>query len=164
HSLRIGLPPVRLLARISSRSARGSPPAVIRWPSPNSPRPLTDFGELGEQLGLGRHGLGAGGGTDPAVASVCVELPGLRIVREVRIEVTADASLEILVQDREHDLDAPKEVSVHPIGAGTVDLLVAIVVEVVATGMFEEAADDGAHPDALRNSGNARTQAANSAH
>src|SRR5262245_65647331 len=65
------------------------------------------------------------------VGAVRTHLPGLDVVREVRLEPLADdARLELLVEDREAELDAPEEVAIHPVGARQVDVLLAVGAEV----------------------------------
>src|SRR5262245_22575318 len=53
------------------------------------------------------------------VRAIGVHLPGLGGVREIDLQPLADdARLELLVQDREAQLDAAEKVAVHPVGAG----------------------------------------------
>ncbi len=65
--------------------------------------------------------------------------------------------------DWEQDFDPPIQVARHQIGAAHVKRRIAIVVEVVDARMLQEAADDTHHLDIIADSGDARTQAANTA-
>jgi hypothetical protein len=87
----------------------------------------------------------------------------LDVVREVRVEVAHDPGLHRVVEDREHELDSAEEVAIHPVRARAVDLLRAAVVEVEATAVLEEPADDRAHANVVRHAGHARAQAADAA-
>ena len=69
----------------------------------------------------------------------------------------------LAVQYGERHLDPLEQVALHPVGAGAPDFAVAAVFKAVNPGVFEEAPDDGAHPDILGNPGNARAQAADAA-
>ena len=68
----------------------------------------------------------------------------MRVVVEVGVEIADQALPDVGVENRKHDFDTTEEVPVHPVRAGAIDLNVAVVVEVVATCVFEEPADDRA--------------------
>jgi hypothetical protein len=57
------------------------------------------------------------------------------------------------------DFDAAEEVALHPVRAGQIDVLGAVGVEVEDAVVLEEAADDRAHADVLRQALDARAQA-----
>src|SRR5688572_28183520 len=66
--------------------------------------------------------------------------------------------------DRECHFDASKEVALHPVGTGAIQLDVPIIEEIIDTRMFEESADDRTHTDVVRYAGNARPQCADAAY
>ena len=63
----------------------------------------------------------------------------------------------LLALDREADLDVAA-VALHPVGARAIDLGIVAVVEVVDARVLEQAADDRADRDVLRDAANARAQ------
>src|SRR2546421_12505971 len=75
-----------------------------------------------------------------------------------------DAALESGVEHREAELDAPEEIARHPVGAREVHVLGAAVLEIKDSRVLEEAPDDRAHADVVRQSLDARAQRADAAH
>ncbi len=71
-----------------------------------------------------------------------------------------DPRLQYLVQHRECHLDATEQVAVHPVRTGQVDHLGTVNQEVIDAVMLEEAPDDGAHRDVLRQARHSRAQRA----
>src|SRR6186997_2629519 len=107
-------------------------------------------GETLEQQFLRRHGL-----TLPrrflVVHPLRAHLPRLAVVLEIGLQALVDdALLELGIEDGKTDLYPPEEVAVHPVRAGEVDILGAIVVEVEHARVLEESTDDGTHPNVLR--------------
>ena len=68
----------------------------------------------------------------------------------MELEVTNQSPFQLSVENRIHDLDPTIKIAVHPIRAGAEDFLGVTVVEVVAPGVFQKAADNGSNPDVLR--------------
>ena len=73
------------------------------------------------------------------------------------------ALVQAFVLDQEAGLDAVEEVAAHPVSAGQIDLLFAVVVEVEHALVFEKAPDDGAYADMVGNAGDTRPQRADAA-
>src|SRR5262249_56240838 len=91
--------------------------------------------------------------------------PGLRVVVEVGEQPLADdALLERGIEHREAELDPAEEVARHPVGAREVHVFGAAVLEVEDARVLEEAADDRAHADVVREALDARPQRAYAAH
>ena len=104
------------------------------------------------------------GGRDAAIGSVALKLAGLDVVgQDDAQDAVEEPALELGVFDREHDFDAPAEVSRHPVGRGQEDLRLVAVLEVGDPRMLEVFVDDADHPDVVRDARHARAQAAGSA-
>ena len=105
------------------------------------------------------------GGNQALVGPVGEQHSRLRIVRQLTKEnFVADAPLVDLVFDRKDHLDAPLEVSWHPIGAAEKNLVVAAVAEIVDPRVLEKPPDDRSDADVLTDPRNAGAQTTNSAH
>src|SRR5262249_12523341 len=84
-------------------------------------------GELGEQMLL-RRARNAAAGFSPGVVPVRIHLPGLAVVGEIGPEpLLHHALLDVAVENREAQLDAPEEVASHPVGARQVEVLFSAV-------------------------------------
>ncbi len=129
--------------------------------------PLTDqsgSGVCGEQLLLRRDGWCVGRPRNTLIGSIRAQLPGLSVVREIGLEVAQDAFAVLAPLDREGHLDAPEEIAFHPVGARAVQIVRAVVVEIVDARVFQEPADDRAHLDVVGDARNAGAQGADAAH
>src|SRR6266581_4344425 len=120
------------------------------------------FRQVAQQLVLGaaRAALGRA----QRVTAVGVHVPGLDVVAEVGIQAFLDdAPLELVLENREADLDAAEEIPLHPVGARKVDPVAAAVMKIEYPRMFEEAADHRADPDVVGEAGHAGAQDADAA-
>src|SRR6185312_1833413 len=109
----------------------------------------------GEQLRLRTHtAVARGRGAD--IHAIGLQNPRLSVVSQTDIQVAQDALAVSLPLDGEGDLDAAKEIALHPVGARAIHLRIAAVLEVEDTRMLEETPDDRAHTDVLRHPGQAR--------
>src|SRR5206468_10348385 len=96
--------------------------------------------------------------------ALALEIAGAGVVGADRLEdFLADLLFGFLVQDRNHQLDAPVKVARHPVGAGDVDLLLVADAEREGSAVLEEAAHDARDSDVLGDAGDSRPQAADSA-
>ena len=85
------------------------------------------------------------------VRSVAMENPGVGIVFEVGAEAFVDHALsQGFLQDRKCDFDTTKEITIHPVGAGEKDSVVAVVQEIKDPAVFKKAPDNGTYSDMLR--------------
>src|SRR5438067_9518936 len=82
----------------------------------------------------------------PLPASVRPQLPGLRVVRQERLEDRLQLVPCLRVLDRHDDLDAVVEVAGHQVGAAEQVRLAVAGLEAEEAAVLEEAAEDG--PDA----------------
>src|SRR5262249_15233173 len=107
-------------------------------------------GERGEQLLLRRARKPAARAPQVIVA-VGVHLPGLAVVGQIRPQALLDqALLDLAVEHGHAQLDAAEEIALHPVGAGEIDVLGAVVQEVEDPRVLEEAPDHRAHADVVR--------------
>src|SRR6266496_237846 len=98
------------------------------------------------------------------VGAVGLEIPGAAVVLGDRVEdFLADLLLRLLVQDRDHQLDAAVEVAGHPVGARNGDLLLLADTEGEAAAVLEKPSNDGRDRDPVGDSGHARPEAADPA-
>ena len=97
--------------------------------------------------------------------SVGLQFPsaGLRI--EADREYFSNAFLQAVIEDRCQDFDSPVQVPCHEVRRADEELFFAAgFEEAVHAGVFQEAADDGAHSNILGESSLSRPKAANAAH
>src|SRR5574337_734266 len=79
------------------------------------------------------------------IAAVAAEQPGLGVVGQAVGEGLLEHPRgQVGVENGKRDLDAPHQVAFHPVGAGAVDLRLAVVGEPVHPAVFEEAPHDRA--------------------
>src|SRR5207302_6804476 len=109
-------------------------------------------------------------GVDPSLArdaspgAVRLELPGLGIVAQLDLKNLRKTILKRGVLDGDHSLDPAVQVARHQVGRAQVVLdAVMFGPEPKDPGVFQEAADDGPHPNPLRESGHTGPQAAHAA-
>ena len=96
----------------------------------------------------------------PSAPSIADLAAGLEVDRE---DLVADDARELLVLDREEDLDAAAQVARHEVGAADDEAVLAAAVEPVDAAVLEVAADDAADADVLGEPGHAGPQAADPA-
>src|SRR6266508_5413396 len=121
-------------------------------------------GEALEERLLRVEGGLAGRWNAAHVGAVGVQVAGAAVVLGDRVEdFLADLLLRLLVQDRDHQLDAAIEVAGHPVGARNGDLLLLADTEGEAAAVLEKPSDDGRDRDPVGNSGHARPEAADPA-
>src|SRR6267142_4779009 len=83
-------------------------------------------------------------------APVCQDAARLHRIGKLDLEDLADAGLQIRIEHRERDLDAPVEVAWHPVGGGQQVFRIPGVLEVAYARVLEVAVDDRDHADPRR--------------
>src|ERR1035441_6171524 len=119
---------------------------------------------VGVERFLARRGLYARG------TAVRQELPTLLVVLEVWSNRLAENLLvHGRIENRAQHLDPTVEIARHHVGGGNIDRRLGVRqavarTETIDAAVFEEAADDGFHPDIVGQPRHARAQAADAAH
>src|SRR6266550_993499 len=120
---------------------------IVRWSSLLA----LALSQLFEQLLLGRPRLCPAPWLGALIAAVLAELPRVMSVGKIGFQSFGDnACLEIRIEYRERHFDTAEKIAPHPVGAGQIDVLLAVVLEVPNTVVLEKSTDDGAHADAVR--------------
>ena len=81
-----------------------------------------------------------------APGAIGLQLPRTGVVLNAEVQIGEQALFHVAVGDWKTDFDTPENVSVHPVGAAAINFLLAIGMEVVDPGMFQEATDDRLDP------------------
>src|ERR1700680_652311 len=157
---------------VSRRPRSGSPGSASAWRHrirsmesvESSSLRAPPFSQQVEQLLLRRPRLCPSPRLGTLVTAILAELPRVASVGEVGLESFGDdPCLEFRIEHRERHFDAAEKIAAHPVGAGEIDVLFAVVLEIPYAVVLEKSADDGAHANVLTNPFDPRTQAARAA-
>ena len=82
------------------------------------------------------------------ITAVAVHFPCLAIVLQEYIQAFFEHALfQLWLQNRKANLDPSKKISIHPVGAGKVDVVSATIAKIENPAVLEKAADNGAYPN-----------------
>src|SRR6185295_12487017 len=119
---------------------------------------------VSDEVTLRIHLIFAFPSTDPFVAPVGPQTAGLHVVSQAHIQhFFLQMFPESWVLDGRNQLDAPVQVSLHPIRTANVDVFFASVKEIKDPAVLQESSDDTGHGDGVRQSRHSGPQRAHAA-
>ena len=114
----------------------------------------------GEQPFLRIHHWSAIERLETLITAVRQQLPGLNVILKPNGEdIIHDDIAPLRMKDGKENFDSAIEIARHEVCASDENFMLSSVMKVEDSGMFQEATDDGAHPNGVTHSGNAGSQA-----